>query len=451
MTSTPRARTRAAASATRTGRERTSVARGERAPSAPRTTRRGARASAGPIRDDPRAHDPTWTVLVRAFTAGAVVAAIGLSTWLVVTLSAWVLSAHGTSSPTDPVRLAVALWAWSNHAGMVVRGAPVGLTPLGLMAVPLALCWAGGRHLARVQRPADLSAAARLVGLFAGGYVVVGTVVTVVAAGDVARVPPAGILVWGLVVAVTGSLIGLVRGAGLSDQVVDLVPVGVRPVLVAGTGAAFVVVAAAAVLTAVGLAASLPESAGIADELHAGVLGGLLVALLGLAFVPNLVLWVSAVLVGPGFAVGTGSEVSARLVEYGPLPAFPPVAALPPEGVVPAVGWLVLLLPLAAGVLSGLVMARRVTDGTHQMAARAAASGLVAGVWLGGLAWLSAGGLGGHRLSVVGPAAVRVGVTAALEVGLVAAVTAWEANRRGWGAQRDPARRFAWRNVWPGH
>jgi hypothetical protein len=430
--------------------------------------------------------DPTWLVIIRSVTTGGFIAVVSLALWLIVTVGAWLQSAHGSTSPADPMRLGVALFAWSNHAGMTVNDVPVALTPLGLMLVPFLLCWAGARHLVRLSPPPDLPAAARMAAIFAAGYAAVATIVVIPAGDDLARVAPPRMLVWSFVVSFLSCGFGLIRGARLTRQLVDLVPIRLRPVLTAGTVAALAMVAAAALVTAVALAAALPESADLSARLHTGVLGGFLVTLLGLAFVPNLVAWVVAVLVGPGFSVGAATEVSPRLVEYGPLPAFPPVAALPPEGVVPPVGWLVLLVPLLAGVLAGLVVARRVSADTPHVAGWAGLSGLVTGAWLGTLAWLSAGGMGLSRLSVIGPAAGRVGLVSALEVGLVAAVTGWEAHRRGFGAGRPSAsptddnavavpaaevragptmpmpgpaqaeeasprwrQRFAWRNVWP--
>jgi hypothetical protein len=433
--------------------------------------------------------DPTWLVVIRSVTTGGFIAVLSLALWLIVTLAAWVLSPHGSTSPADPMRLGVGLFAWSNHAGMTVNDVPVALTPLGLMVVPFLLCWAGAHHLVRLSPPPDLPAVARMAGMFAAGYAAVATIAVIPTGGDLAAVAPPRMLVWSVVVSFLCCAFGLIRGAHLTGPLVDLVPVRLRPVLTAGTVAALAMVAAAALITAVALAAALPESADLSARLHAGVLGGFLVTLLGLAFVPNLVVWVVAVLVGPGFSVGAATEVSPRLVEYGPLPAFPPVAALPPEGVVPPVGWLVLLVPLLAGVLAGLLVARRVSADTPHVAGWAALSGLVTGAWLGTLAWLSAGGMGLSRLTVIGPAAGRVGLVVALEVGLVAAVTGWEAHRRGFGVDPrlavpndgpavpndetavpndGPAvptnegevaaseaespgwrERFAWRNVWP--
>jgi membrane protein implicated in regulation of membrane protease activity len=59
---------------------------------------------------------------------------------------------------------------------------------------------------------------------------------------------------------------------------------------------------------------------------------------------------------------------------------------------------------------------------------------------LGVLAWLSAGSAGAERLSSVGPVGWQVGLVAALEMSLVAAVVAWESHRRQWdGRVRMPA------------
>jgi hypothetical protein len=53
------------------------------------------------------------------------------------------------------------------------------------------------------------------------------------------------------------------------------------------------------------------------------------------------------------------------------------------------------------------------------------AAGLVAGVLIAVLAWLSGGSLGGGRMSVVGPAGGWVLLAGVLEIGVVAAATMW--------------------------
>ena len=90
---------------------------------------------------------------------------------------------------------------------------------------------------------------------------------------------------------------------------------------------------------------------------------------------------------------------------------------------------LVLLAPLGAGVLAGVLTHRRADPGAQgrrvrDAAGQAALAGPVAGAGLLVLAWLSGGPLGGGRLSDVGPSPWRVGVAVLVEVGVFAAATA---------------------------
>ena len=100
------------------------------------------------------------------------------------------------------------------------------------------------------------------------------------------------------------------------------------------------------------------------DSLGAGVGGGLLVALLCLLYLPTAAVWGLAFVVGPGFAVGAGTTVSVGGTDLGAVPAFPLLAALPQE---PGPAWapVVLLVPVAAGVVAGLLCRRSgaVADG----------------------------------------------------------------------------------------
>ena len=54
-----------------------------------------------------------------------------------------------------------------------------------------------------------------------------------------------------------------------------------------------------------------------------------------MAVAPNAVLFGGAYLLGPGFAVGTGTIVSPTVVSLGPMPAFPLLAGLPDAGPTP--------------------------------------------------------------------------------------------------------------------
>ena len=162
--------------------------------------------------------------------------------------------------------------------------------------------------------------------------------------------------------------------------------------------------------------------------------------LLTVAFVPNLVIWTASFTTGVGFAVGAGGAVSPQGVEYGALPVFPPLAALPPEGDAGGLAFIALLAPLLGGYAIGALMQRRQSGAPlEHVAGRAALAGAAAGLALGVLAWLSGGAAGGDALADLGPVGWKVGLVAALEMSLVAAVVSWELHRRG-GVERPRLR-----------
>ncbi len=201
----------------------------------------------------------------------------------------------------------------------------------------------------------------------------------------------------------------------------------------AATAGLAVLVGGGALLLAGSLVAHWSDVDAVRQAVAPGGGAALALAVLGAAVVPNAALWASAYAVGPGFAMGAGTSVAPGGVVLDQLPAFPLLAALPDVGPAPAWSLLALAVPVAAGVVVGLVLERRLValgpTRPERAAVLAAAAGAAAGVWLGLLAALSGGSLGAQRLAEIGPDAARVALIAALEVGVVAAATAWEAPR----------------------
>jgi hypothetical protein len=157
-----------------------------------------------------------------------------------------------------------------------------------------------------------------------------------------------------------------------------------------------------------------------------GVVGGAATTLAQIAFVPNLVLWTASWLIGPGFALGAGSAISPVNTVVGPVPGIPILGAVPSGDF--AFGFLGLLIPVLIGYAAAvLVRPRLVAElGGRSLVRRllvtAAGIGIVAGLILGLLAWFSAGAIGPGRLAVVGPNPWLVGLFAAVEVGIAAAI-----------------------------
>ncbi len=194
----------------------------------------------------------------------------------------------------------------------------------------------------------------------------------------------------------------------------------------AGTAVTAVVVAAAGVVVALLLVTSFAEVIALYERSHAGVIGGIALTVGQLAFLPDLVGWAVAWLVGPGFAIGTGSNVSPIGTVLGPIPGIPVFGALPASG--HTFGLLGVLVPVVAGfVVAGLmrpalVRALGSADSPLRRALAGAATGVVAGVLTGVATALTSGSLGPGRLTQAGPDGLLVGVFAALEVGVPAAV-----------------------------
>lgn len=381
------------------------------------------------------------SVVTHAVGTALLAATIGLAIAVICSVSAWALAPHGDGGGADSsVRLAVMSWLLAHHVPIDVPGGMLTLTPLGLMLVPLGLCYASGRQLARVLHPTDLGAVGRATGLFALTYGVVAAIVAGVSGGDGLRPHPLAALLAASVIGLLAAGFGMLRAAGLWAELVDAVPPVARQVLGGAVAAVAAWVGIAAFLLGLLLTVAFPEALEITRAYDADVLGAVLLAVLGITLLPNLVLWLVSFTTGVGFRLGVDSPVTPQAVEYGPLPVLPPLAAVPPEGQLPAWAMAVLVVPLAAGAVAGVVVHRRAQrsgmgPAPEQVAGIAALGGLVAGGLLGLLAWLAAGSAGGQRLAEVGPVGWQVGLVAAVELAVVAAVTAWECGRRGWDGQ----------------
>jgi hypothetical protein len=123
---------------------------------------------------------------------------------------------------------------------------------------------------------------------------------------------------------------------------------------------------------------------------------------LQLAYLPNVVVWTAAYLVGAGFAVGADTIVSPFSVTVGTVPELPLATLLPDSGL--RWPWLPLLLVALASVLAGAGI--RSAGLARRMRTRLVLGGLVAvgaALALGILAAASSGGLGEGRLAVMGP------------------------------------------------
>jgi hypothetical protein len=344
---------------------------------------------------------------IGAAFAGASAAVIGLVVCMSVALTGWFLAdagAHGDT--TDALRVGADAWLMGHGADLVLSGVPLGMPPLAVTMVLVMTVFRSGRWAAvRTAAPSTGAdgALAGAVATFTCAYLVVATVTCVLASQAGASPALGQALLGGLLVGAVGGGLGLAVGTGRFAAWLERTPVWLGHVVFGGLAGALALVAAGAVLVAAALLLSFNEAATVLSGLHLSVGDALTYTVVVALFAPNTVLFGAAYLLGPGFAVGTGTTVSATAVSLGVVPAYPVLAALPDEG--PTPGWLAVLIAvpvLAAAVGIGLTM-RRHEPIDHDLAAlRGAGGGFVAGIVVTLLISVAGGPLGTGRMADIG-------------------------------------------------
>jgi len=192
----------------------------------------------------------------------------------------------------------------------------------------------------------------------------------------------------------------------------------------AGSAATAMVVGVAALVLALLIFGNYGTIISLYEQLQTGVAGGVALTIGQLAVLPDLVVWMASWLIGPGFAIGTGSSVSPLGTALGPIPGLPLFGVILPGGF--GFGLVGVIVPILAGFVSGVLLRARPgehrIDGVRTIALTALGIGVVAGIELGLLAWWSSGALGPGRLHDVGPNPWLVGALAAAEVAVSAAI-----------------------------
>lgn len=235
-----------------------------------------------------------------------------------------------------------------------------------------------------------------------------------------------------------GLLLGVLRagaergpganGSSLRDWIADWNPrtrAAVGGALKAGAASVSLTILASSVAATIVVVAGYAQMIRMYETLHTEVLGGFVLTAAQLAFIPNIVVWVSSWFAGPGFALGVGSQVSPLGTVVGPLPTIPVLGALPAGDL--AFGFIGLAVPIIAGFLAGAAVRPAVVRAVGDRPRFAAFTvvtvlgGAFGGLLLGLLAAASAGAIGPGRFSEVGPDALAVGIASAIEfaIGIV--------------------------------
>ena len=378
------------------------------------------------VRQSPR-RTAAWT--------GAGAAIVGAAVGIAVAVACWLPNAGAAGPPMSAVRAGTLAFLAAQHGGVDLDGTRVVFVPLGMAAVVAVVVWRATSLLADVLERLgitsrrDLAAAGAVQ---AASYAATCAALAIMAPLGTTSAPPipvavGAIVLCGLVTAVSLGWTANRRGWSTLSS-----PEYVWPGLRAATGALCVYLGAGALL----VAGSLVAHAGQVSQLSrmvGGGLSGIPLLLLGGLCAPNAAIGAASYLAGPGFAVGTGTTVTAFSASHGVLPAFPILGAIP-SGRGPSIFALVLLglTLLAAGwVTARLVRGSGAVD-AGSLLCRVAVAAAGAGAAMAALGWLSGGAIGPSRLRAVGPSPWQLGVAVAGEIAVTALVLIGGSALWGW-------------------
>lgn len=419
-------------------------------PTLPRRTSRPPSGRADGAEPDGMLDDaPEWArVIVYALLAAFVPAS------LVVTLvfAAWLASTASSVPAGTAIATGLLGWLFAHGVPLNLGRGSLGLIPWLLTLLPLlSVRWSAQRLLApqaaqrHRARPTDWVRGDVLVSAvgFCMTYALVAFLVGTLARLPGASVQPALAALCAFVVALLGvAWAGAQLFGGHLDRVIprvvdawcDYVPAWLRRAVAPSLRGVIVLLGVGALALVVVTALSVDRVASLYGDLAPGWVGGAVLTIGQLLYLPTGAAWVLSVIVGPGFSAG-GPAVSVGYAHGGALPLVPAFGLLPDPGPLPDLFRLVLLVPVAVGFYVGWVAVRR---GARLSAWRQRLVSVVAACLLTGLLTtavfaLASGGLGSERLDRLGPAVLPAGAALTGELllgGLLAAlVTGLRVNR----------------------
>jgi Family of unknown function (DUF6350) len=372
-----------------------------------------------PARGEPAAVASVW---LRGAVAAVTAATVGLASLIVISLIVWAADSRSEANAGDAMRVAAEVWLVAHRTPLRMPGGAWTLPPLGLT---LLLGWLLARAasvVARGSHPTEVRDLGVVVAAVTLPYAAIAGVVAAVTATPSVRPPVGAAVVCAAVVGGSFAAVGAARGSGLTTAAWRSVRYDIRTALSAAAAAGAVLLGAAALLTVATFIAHEHRVGSILAG-YGGGPGKFSMVLLSVLLVPNAVVFGLAYLVGPGFAVGTGTSVAFGGVHLAAVPRLPLLAALPgdraPLPIVVA-GCLVLVV---AGVVAGRRIARRATGGVHGQLICVLMASAAMGAGSAILVGLAGGPAGPGRLSAVGASPWQVGLVLAAQLALVAAVT----------------------------
>ncbi|HJP78352.1 MAG TPA: DUF6350 family protein [Pseudonocardiaceae bacterium] len=261
------------------------------------------------------------------------------------------ISVGGILAATGPA------WLAALHVPLIIDGHPLSMLPLlptALLVFLAARAASGAADRLGASTPHDTLPIFLAVGVGHAGF---GVLLSLAGSSSLVLTSPILAFLLGALFAGIGTAIGLSGRCGLRAAVLAKADEPTRAGLRAGVLGLLGLLAAGAVLLALGLVLSWPSVAAMFRP-GAGFGGGLGLLLLSLAYLPNALIGAASFAAGPGFSIGA-LVVRPLAFHSGPVLGLPLLGAIPIHS---APWWIVvLLLPAAVGVGVGWAC-RRVAD-----------------------------------------------------------------------------------------
>ncbi len=295
----------------------------------------------------------TWKAhyLLVALCCSIVTALIGWLSCTVVIVVGWIAAGH--SDLLSLLQASTKAWLLVHSMKIYLAAGQISVTPLGATFL---LIWLGVGiiHLASGHcRDSDHRIGLRVLEMTAVFALSYGAFIAIGAAWT------QSVVINQIALVKVICIVAVVAGWAFSTSMKlpwcnrSLWPEWLRSILAAlSAGMATMIVFSAVALT-IAVAVNYQRITLIHDSINAGVIGGIMMLVLELAWLPTMILWTGAWISGAGIQIGLDTVISPVHARVGMLPAFPFTGALPSAGQVPS--WM--LIWLLSGVVSGMVAA----------------------------------------------------------------------------------------------
>lgn len=355
---------------------------------------------------------------------------IGLMAIAIPMIIVWAVSFVPGMGIDGALRNTGVVWLVTHDVALRIGTATYSLLPWGLMLIWLLLLVVAGRWAVRATGAQDARDGAILIGSGAAVYGLLLAAVSAVSSTAEARTSPVRAFGIGLVLAAIGLTWGALRGTALGAQASGRLPTAMKAVLASALAGVLALIAMGALLAAAALAIAFDEALRMQQFLDPGPIGGAVLLVLALGYLPSAVMWAIGYALGAGITVGPDVVLSPFIQAPAPtsLPTFPLLAALPDQS-----GPLAFALPVIgviAGIAVGVVIARRVQLPAVQRLGLAVVAVAIAAIALAVVTRISFGSLGDVRLVGLGPSSESVALIAGLLMLVGACPTALVAGRR---------------------